>query len=296
MATGELTGINLHPVKSCRRVAVVEATVSSCGLEGDREWQVFSEDGNVLTQRGHPELALVQPELLAGGLRLSAPGHPTIEVARPAQPDREVRALLGDRVRAGDGGDEAARWFSAVTGTPCRLVALCDPDARRLALVDGQAVSFADATPVAVGNEASRRDLERRAVEPFEMERFRANLVVDGLAPWEEDTWASFSVGAARLRAVIPIPRCAMPQVDQRTAERHKEPALALRAHRWCREAPSLPERWHPFFAGKPLFGLGATIAPVGAVVRVGDPVEVLDTAAPLIAPPAPASEDPPVG
>lgn len=290
MATGELTGINLHPVKSCRRVEVGEATVSACGLGGDREWQVFSEEGKVLTQRRHPALALVQPELVEGGLRLSAPGHGAIEVARPDAADLEVRALLGDRVRAGDAGEGAAAWFSAVTGTPCRLVALCDLGARRVPLVPRQPVSFADATPVLVANEASRRDLERRAVEPFGMDRFRANLVVDGAEPWAEDTWADFSVGAARLEGLVPVPRCAVPQVDQDTAERHQEPALALRAHRWCTGAPTLPEGWQPFFSGKPLFGLGATIAPVGAVVRVGDPVEVHATAAPLIAPPAPAS------
>jgi uncharacterized protein YcbX len=289
MATGELTGINLHPVKACRRVEVREAVVSACGLEGDREWQVFSDEGKVLTQRRHPVLARVQPELVAGGLRLSAPGHPTIDVARPEEADVEVRALLGDRLRAGDGGDEAARWFSAVTGTACRLVALCDREARRLALVPGQPMSFADATPVLVANEASRRDLERRAVEPFGMDRFRANLVVDGVEPWAEDTWARFSIGAARLEAIIPVPRCAVPQVDQDTAERHKEPALALRAHRWCTGAPSLPEGWQPFFSGQPLFGVGATVAPAGAVLRVGDPVEVQATAAPVIAAPAPA-------
>jgi len=288
MATGELTGINLHPVKSCRRVEVAEATVSACGLEGDREWQVFSDEGKVLTQRLHPRMALVQPELIPGGLRLSAPGHPTIEVARPAHADRQVRALLGDRVQAGDGGDEAARWFSAVTGTPCRLVALCDPGARRLRLVPNQPVSFADATPVLVANEASRRDLERRAAEPFGMDRFRANLVVDGMAPWEEDTWARFSIGAAQLEAIIPVPRCTMPQVDQDTAERQKEPAVVLRAHRWCTGAPDMADEVQPFFQGKALFGLGAGIAPIGTVVRLGDAVTVQATAAPLIAPPVP--------
>jgi hypothetical protein len=268
MATAELIGLNLHPVKACRRVEVREATVSAAGLVGDREWQVFSDEGKVLTQRQHPALALVQPELIGGGLRLSAPGHGTIEV--------------------GDGGEEAAGWFSAVTGTECRLVALCTPDARRLELVSAQAMSFADATPVLVANEASLRDLARRAVEPFGMDRFRANLVVDGVEPWDEDTWASFTIGEARLETVIPVPRCTVPQVDQDTGTRHKEPARALRAHRWCTGAPSLPDGWQRFFNGQPLFGIGATIAPVGTVVRVGDPVDVLSASAPLIAPPTP--------
>lgn len=288
MATAELIGLNLHPVKACRRVEVREATVSAAGLVGDREWQVFSDEGKVLTQRQHPALALVQPELIGGGLRLSAPGHGTIELERPARADRVVTALLGDRVEVGDGGDEAAGWFSAVTGTECRLVALCTPDARRLELVSAQAMSFADATPVLVANEASLRDLARRAVEPFSMDRFRANLVVDGVEPWDEDTWASFTIGEARLETVIPVPRCTVPQVDQDTGKRHKEPARALRAHRWCTGAPSLPDGWQRFFNGQPLFGIGATIAPVGTVVRVGDPVDVLSASAPLIAPPTP--------
>ena len=159
-----------------------------------------------------------------------------------AQGDRKALAAVGYEVALEDrdGGDEAAGWFSAVTGTECRLVALCTPDARRLELVSAQAMSFADATPVLVANEASLRDLARRAVEPFGMDRFRANLVVDGVEPWDEDTWASFTIGEARLETVIPVPRCTVPQVDQDTGKRHKEPARALRAHRWCTGAPSL--------------------------------------------------------
>jgi uncharacterized protein YcbX len=287
MTSGTLTAIHLHPVKACHRVEVQEAAVGAGGLVGDREWQIFSDEGNVLTQRAHPMLARVQPTLLEGGLRLAAPGHGTVEVVRPDRADRVVRALLGDEVPVGDAGDEAARWVSAFTGTPCRLVTLCEPDARRLDLVPSQPVSLADATPVLLANEASWRDLQQRAVEPFGMERFRPNLIVDGPDPWSEDGWQVFSIGAARLEGVVPMPRCTVPQVDQDTGERHREPALALRAHRWCTDAPSLAEGWRIFFKGKGLFGLGATIGEPGAVVRVGDAVVVHATAAPLIAPPA---------
>jgi uncharacterized protein YcbX len=286
MSSGTLTAIHLHPVKSCRRVEVQEATVAAGGLAGDREWQVVDEEGAALTQRSCPRLALVHPTLLEGGLRLHAAGHGTVEAARPGRADRVVHALLGDEVPVGDGGDDAARWLTELIGAPCRLVALCSPDARHIDLVPSQAVSLADATPVLVANEASHRDLQRRAVEPFGVERFRPNLIVDGSPAWSEDTWATFSIGAARLSAVVPMPRCAMPQVDQDTAERQREPALALRAHRWCTDAPELAEGWRRFFQGKGLFGLGATIAEPGTVVRVGDPLDVQSTTPPLIAPP----------
>src|SRR6476659_8628216 len=112
MSSGTLVAIHLHPVKSCRRVEVDRATVAVGGLAGDREWQVFSDDGKVLTQRRHPMLALVQPELLDGGLRLQAAGHGTVEAPRPERPDRVVCALLGDDVPVSVGGEESARWLS----------------------------------------------------------------------------------------------------------------------------------------------------------------------------------------
>ncbi len=73
------------------------------------------------------------------------------------------------------------------------------------------------------------------------MDRFRPNLVVTGAEPWAEDTWDQFEIGEASLRGIVPWPRCTIPQVDQQTAERHKEPAKVLKKHRWCTSAPSIP-------------------------------------------------------
>ena len=64
MTSGTLTAIHLHPVKACRRVEVHEAVVGAGGLVGDREWQIFSDAGEVLTQRSHPMLAKVEPALV----------------------------------------------------------------------------------------------------------------------------------------------------------------------------------------------------------------------------------------
>lgn len=75
---------------------------------------------------------------------------------------------------------------------------------------------------VSIINLASVRDLERvagRAVDPL---RFRANVYVDGLAPWEELHWqgAEIALGRARLSVVKPIDRCAATEVNPQTAER----------------------------------------------------------------------------
>jgi len=287
MTAGTLTAIHVHPIKSCHRLELDRAEISTYGLAGDREWQVVGPDGSAITQRQHRQMATIAPELIDGGLRVTAPGQDLIEIARPPVNDRSAFALLGDEVQVGDGGDDAARWFTKVLGTDCRLVAITPATQRRVPLVKQQPVTFVDAGPVLVTNEASLVDLRGRANEPFGMERFRPNLVVDAGEPWVEDTWRSFSIGEARLDYLLAWPRCAVPQIDQDTSERHKEPAVALRAHRWCESAPDMPKGLRAALEGNALFGISCAVAPAGSTVSIGDPVEVIATAPPVI--PAPA-------
>ena len=278
-----MAAIHLHPVKSCRRVEVGHAVVGPYGLRGDREWQVQGPDGRVMTQRKFPALARVQPTPVPGGLRLEHQGTPDLEVERPDEADRDGETFSG-RVPLADAGDEAAAWFEQVLATPCRLTAIATGYRRRVVVGEdlfGQEESLADAAPVHLVAAASRRFLLEHAAEPFGIERFRPNVVVDGCDPWEEDAWRLVAVGNARVRAVLPWPRCAVPQVDQDTGQRHREPAVVLKRFRHCPEAPDLPEALRALIAGKALFGVGGSIAPEGAVIALGEPVEVLTTGGP---------------
>ena len=254
------------------------ALVGRYGLQGDREWQVQGPDGQMMNQRRFPALARVQPIPLPGGLRLACDGMPDLEVERPHEVDRDGKTFFG-RVRLADAGDEAASWFERVLRIPCRLTAIASGYRRRVIVGDdlfGQEVSLADAAPVHLVNAASHRFLLQHAAEPFGIEPFRPNLVIDGCDPWEEDTWRLVSVGNADVHVVMPWPRCAVPQVDQDTGRRRREPAIVLKRFRWCSEAGSLPEDLREIVAGNALFGVGGSIAPEGAVITLGEPVEVL--------------------
>jgi uncharacterized protein len=284
-----VANIYLHPVKSCRRLEVDQAVVSQYGLLGDREWQVQGPTGQLMTQRKFPAMARVQPEPIPGGLRLMCDGMPDLEVQRPAGVDSEGNTMTG-RVPVADAGDEAASWFERVLSIGCRLTTIGAGYERR-PLIGGadpfaQQVAFVDAAPVHLINAASYRFLLDDAREPFPIERFRPNVVVDGGEPWEEDTWRSVSIGAVDLRVVMPWPRCAMPQIDQDTGERHREPAVVLKRHRWCTDASSFPPPLQPVIAGNALFGVAASITPAGATITRGDAVDVLATGAPLLDPP----------
>lgn len=288
MTSGVVSAIQIHPIKSCHRVEVQQATVTDTGLAGDRQWQLSSGLAPT-TQRQKTVLATVQPTPIEGGLRISAPGRPTIEVPQPTVTDAVTGSLIGVKVDVGDAGDEAAAWFSALLDDEVRLFGrtgdstLVIPEAID---VFHQTIAFCDVAPVLVTNTASLDWLVERASEGFEMERFRPNLVVDTDEPFAEETWTRFSLGAAELVHGLVWPRCPIPQIDQETGDRHNEPAKVLKTHRWCSDASDLPPGVRSIVENKPVFGVGCAIGSVGTVVSVGDELHVTETAAPLVAPP----------
>jgi uncharacterized protein len=280
MTTGALAAIHIYPIKACRRIDLVEIQVSSTGLQGDREWQVVTDQGESVTQSRHRVLATVQPEPLAGALRISAPNHGEIEVA----------SCSDDYADSGpDAGEEAASFFSELLGVPSRLMSILGRAGVGAPPATSRRASLVGLAPVLVTNAASLRDLRRRTSKPFGMARFRPNLVLETEDPWAEDTWIEFSIGAAQLVGTIPWPRCSVAQIDQDTAERSTEPARVLRAHRWCDEAKGYPSGLRTALEGSTLFGLGSTIGPVGERMRIGDALAVRRTTEPLLAPPMPA-------
>lgn len=285
--TGTLAAIHVYPVKSCRAVALDRVEITRTGLQGDRLLQVVDADGSPVTQRQHPVLATVQPALVDDVLELAADGRTALNVEIPTTNDITVSSLLGVPVEAGDAGDEAAAWFTDLLGTPVRLVAMTQRSEYRLPIpgVD-MMLSWADACSVLVANSASVHWLNDRSSEPFGMDRFRPNLTIDDDEAWIEDTWRDFSIGAARFGLGIAWPRCAIPQVDQVDGTRHKEPAKVLKQHRWCSDAASADASLRPLLEGNALFGIGCSVRPEGAVISVGDEVDVHDTGARII--PAP--------
>jgi uncharacterized protein len=94
-------------------------------------------------------------------------------------------------------------------------------------------MGFADGFPVLVCNEASLRDLNNRLRERIPMERFRPNVVLEGLPAWAEDHIDSLTVGEVTLRLVKPCTRCTIPSIDQRTGQPSTDPVPVLRQFRF---------------------------------------------------------------
>lgn len=244
MAT--LTHLLLYPIKSCAGIAVRSATVLESGLSAlgvhDREWMLVTEDGLFLTQREYPRMALIRPLPDGDKLRVHAPDMdefvlPLAWVETAAK--RTVR-IWDDTVDAADCGDAAAAWFSAALGTPCRLVRFHRDAVRPTSTKWTNGVQaqtrFSDGYPLLLIGQASLDDLNARLVaagrHPLPMDRFRPNLVVDGIGACEEDFLATLTIGGVEIRPVKPCARCPIPSVDQATGIPGPNPLDILQTYR----------------------------------------------------------------
>jgi uncharacterized protein YcbX len=205
---------------------------------------VVDPDSEMLTQREQPRLALVQPRLRGDDMVLRAPGMLALHVSLDAVEAPTRARVWDDEVKAYDMGALAAQWFSDFLGKPLRL-ARFDPEQRRLSSpswtgsVEAEN-AFSDGFPLLVTGLASLADLNQRLAlqghRPVGMERFRPNLVLEGLPAFEEDHVAELAVatdeGPVRLRLVKPCVRCTIPNVDPATAVPSPDVGDTLAAYR----------------------------------------------------------------
>ena len=232
MPTLTLTGLHIYPIKSAGGFAAETWPVDDFGLRYDRRWVVVNQEGQALTQREHPRLALVRTAIEGGRLRVSAPGRPPLDV--PLEPAGAVAMsadVWGDVCAAYWMGERAARWFSELLGLPASLVYMPE-STRRPAdpafAPAGVRVSFADGFPFLLLSEESLEDLNTRLPQAVPMNRFRPNLVIAGGGPYAEDGLATFRIGALELEAVKPCDRCVLTTTDQETGDRGPEPLRTL--------------------------------------------------------------------
>jgi len=290
--TGAVTvsELNVYPVKSCAEVKLDCATPTARGFEGDRIAQVTDKNGKYCTPRDKDKgkLFLVSPEIWGEGLTFKSP-----DVDEPLELDLSTATTTPVKVEVleapekltlQDYGDEAAAWFQKATGIPdCRLTGI-GPDFQRSSMVnpaqgdaipteDGSApVSLADEAPYLLTNRASLDDLNKRlkarGKDAVDMRRFRPNIVVDGLKPWEEDTLKKIRINHVDFWVWQRCGRCTMTTIDRDTLERGPEPLETLSTFRETDSG---------------MRNFGVHLIPVeggileGATITVDDEVEILE-------------------
>jgi uncharacterized protein YcbX len=94
-------------------------------------------------------------------------------------------------------------------------------------------------------------------------ERFRSNIVIEGVEAWEEQGWigAHLRIGEVRFRVVEPKTRCLATHANPVTGER---------------DLPVMQTLVRAFGQAKPTFAVAMLSAGPGGTVRVGDAVQLV--------------------
>jgi uncharacterized protein len=147
---GRVAALARYPVKSTGGERLDEAQVGQRGLDGDRAWAVYTEDGGIGSGKNTRRFRRVDG--LLGLSALTDGDAPVVTV-----PD-------GRSARAGT--PEADALVSEVLHRPLRLAPETD-------------VPHHDESPVHVVTTAALRQVEQLLGAPLDPARFRANVVVD---------------------------------------------------------------------------------------------------------------------
>lgn len=272
----------VYPVKSCAGVRLQEAELTDTGLLYDRAWMVVDADGEFVSQRELPRMALIQPSFKMGQLVLRAPGMLALHLQLDAAESPLKVRVWDDEVQAWDMGDLAAQWFSDFLGpeapAPLKRLRLArfDPEVKRASdsrWTGGReaGTQFADGFALLVTSRASHDELNARLAASGEASvderRMRPNIVLAGLQAHDEDRVGALRIeadgGPAVIEPVKPCARCPIPDVNPDTAQTGTAVNDALRGYRADRR-----------LKGALTFGMNAIVLEGdGRLLRVGQRV-----------------------
>jgi uncharacterized protein len=273
--TARVARLFVYPVKSCAGVELREALLTETGLDLDRAWMVVDDTGDFVSQRELPRMALIRPQLKLSEVVLRAPGMLALHLAIDTVEEAVRVRVWDDEVPAYDMGAVAAQWFSDFLGRKLRLVRF-DPDFRRLSNKDwtqgAEALNqFSDGYPLLLASTASlellNQKLSAQGNAAVGIERFRPNIVLEGLHAHDEDRLDVLRIdaqeGEVRLRPVKPCSRCPIPNIDPATAQSDPVITDTLQGYR-CNDR----------LGGAVTFGMNAIVVEgIDRTLRVGQAV-----------------------
>lgn len=230
----------VYPIKSCGGVSLSSVSVTPLGLEYDREWMIVGNSKRIISQRIYPQLARVAVAIDNNNyLEVHTDEIGTITIKREINdPATEVPVSVFDKPGTGRiVSQETSAYFSEYLKTHVNLVQIHKPrtilsqcHVENASTVTG----FADGFPILLANSDSLDSLNQRLASPVSMDRFRANIVVGGVAEYEEDYWRTIRIGSLTAHIVRGCARCPIPDVNQQlgTLDPSRPVMRALRGFR----------------------------------------------------------------
>jgi len=271
--------LHVYPVKSCGGIDLQQATIGPRGFLYDRCWIIVDEQGRKLTQRDITSMATVRTSLSSEAITLSANNLEPLSVPLVSERSERTRVdVWGNECIGLDEGDEPAAWLSDALRRNVRLLRFDETSFRKLDpewIGDTKATAaFSDVLPFLVVNTASLDALNKmradRGMPPCTIDRFRANIVLNGLEAWAEDEIPALQIGEIKIDLTRPCSRCRVPSIDQQTGVEEDYGNLEVLAE----------ERKFKNYINRPgaMFGVqGMCTHGEGQTLKVGDEMTIVE-------------------
>ncbi|AOM40655.1 YcbX family protein [Xenorhabdus hominickii] len=266
-----LSRLYTYPVKSMRGLQLSHSLVNESGLTFDRNFMITTLDGTFITARQYPQMLLFTPTMLNNGLYLQAPNRESATILyADFKEERFPTEVWGNHFTALVAPDLVNTWLSGFFDMPVQLRWLSEELTRRVKKFPDISLSFADGFPYLIINEASFHALQQRCPASLKIEQFRANIIVTGAVPFEEDSWQVIQIGDIVFDLPKPCSRCILTTVSPEKGRKNpkSEPLATLQSFRTAKENGDVD------------FGQNA-IARNSGIIRVGDCITILEKKTP---------------
>jgi uncharacterized protein len=220
------------------------------------------EDGNFLTQREIPQLAVFSLTMDESSITVAYQSQ-SIRISKQLDEGEQIEsAVFDNRVLGIKEGEEVNTWFSRILGRRVMLIRKAEAEPRYIKGHPDSIFNFQDGGQYLIVGQSALDKLNTKLTSPIQMDRFRPNMIFSGGQPHDEDKWQKVEVGGAKFARHKICARCQMIAINQETGEPGKEPLTTLSTYR--KEANKI---W---------FGLYLLLEHKGkGIVRVGDEVRV---------------------
>ncbi len=210
---GRVTQIWRHPIKSHGREALERVTLTAGqALPWDRYWAVQHDQS---THAGDGWAACQNFMIGTRAPALAGLWARLDEAARTVTLHHEA---LGEMTFHPEDAREAAQFLAWIGP----LIPENRAQPRRIVTAGTRGMTDSPYPTVSIMNESSHRAVAQRLGRPLESERWRGNIWLDGLGPWEEFEWIGkdIRIGSALLRVHERIERCMHTAANPRTGQR----------------------------------------------------------------------------
>jgi len=209
--TATLTDIWRFPIKSHGWETATEAALTiGQGLPFDRHWAVAHEASDADGSDWAPCNMFSRAAKAAGLSAISASVDEAQRIVTLSHPDLPDLTFAPDHE-----GDKLIDWVRPLM--PANR-------AQSVRVVRGQKRGFTDSDfpSISLCNWATHKAIEDKAGQPLSIHRWRGNLWIDGLEPWEEFDWIgkTIRIGEAELEVMEPVTRCLATHNNPETGER----------------------------------------------------------------------------